>query len=93
MTIYGSNPLVLGYDGDIPAATINASGVDFAEWVDFDFYRLDEGHCSAYKDDGTMCEVTEQVDVGHPLVLQAFLRGSADGVTTFKVDLPEVVVP
>lgn len=88
--IYGGEPLILGYAGFLPAATINACGVDFAEWVDFGSYGLDESYCSAYNDDGTMCEVAEKVDVTHPLVLQAFLRGSADPdrVTTFEVDLP-----
>jgi len=92
--IYGSNPLALGYDGVIPAATVNACGVDFAEWVDFDFYNMDESYCSAYNNDETMCEVTEAVvETTHPLVLQTFLRGSADGVTTVHVDLPDVGLP
>jgi hypothetical protein len=93
--IYGSNPLFLGYDGFLPAATINACGTDFGEWVDIGLGGLDPrlvaddggGDCAAIE--GDLCFVTERIgDVEHPLVLQAFLSGSADGTTTIKVVLP-----
>jgi hypothetical protein len=89
--IYGSNPLILGYTGVMPAATVNACGTDFGEWVDIALDGLepslvtDGGDCSVI--DGDQCLVAGQLDVEHPLVLQAFLSGSADGVTNFYVDL------
>lgn len=84
--IYGSSPLVLGFGGVVPAATINACGVEFAEWVDLTTPGLiPEVHCAAF-DEAGRCLVTEQVDVTHPLVLLVHLSGS--GSTTFEVDLP-----
>lgn len=95
--IYGSNPLTLGYEGVIPAATINACGTQYGEWVDIGLDGLDptlvtEGGDCAVIEEG-LCFVTEQVDVTQPLVLLAFLGGSADGLTTFHVDLPGVDLP
>lgn len=84
--IYGSNPLVLGGDdGVVPAATINACGVEFAEWVDLDTPGLDPELCADF-DGAGQCLVTEQVDVIHPLALLVSLQGR--GSTTFEVDLP-----
>jgi hypothetical protein len=90
--IYGSNPLMLGYTGEMPAATVNACGTDDGEWVDTGLYDVDPilvtdgGDCALLY--GDQCLVAVQLDVEHPLVLQAFLSGSADGVTNFYVDLP-----
>jgi hypothetical protein len=92
--IYQSNPLFLGYTGVIPAATVNACGTDDGEWVDIALDGLepslvtDGGDCSVI--DGDQCLVAGQLDVEHPLVLQAFLSGSADGVTKVYVDLPSL---
>lgn len=89
--IYGNNPLTLGYTGVIPAATINACGADFGEWVNINLEGLnpalvnDGGHCETII--GDQCYVATQVNVTQPLVLQAFLRGSGD-TTTIHVDLP-----
>ena len=88
--IYGT--LILGYEGSVPAATINACGTDFGEWVNIGMDGLDPapvadgGDCAAI--DGDRCLVTTRSDVEHPLVLQALLGGSRDGTTIFEVDLP-----
>ncbi len=95
---YGEdNPLILGYFGDddaqsIPAATINACGTDFAEWIELEYLTGSEqqAHCYEGIKTNDKCLVTEQVDVTHPLVLQVFLRGSANGKTIFEVDLPQI---
>lgn len=90
-TIYdhdASDPLILGHEGSVPAATINACGVAFAEWVDIGLEGLTpDEDCVAL--DGDLCLVEDQLAVTHPLVLQVFLRGSASGSTTFHVDLPD----
>ena len=87
--IYGSSPHILGYNGSIPAATINACGTGYAEWVDVALPGLDlEADCAAFSDDGDECLVTEGLpNVPHPLVLQVFMQ-SGGGSTTFAVDLP-----
>lgn len=70
---------ILGYDGTIPAATVNACGTDFAEWVDPGVVADDS--CVAFESE--LCLVTEATGDPHPLVLQIFMRGNADGATTF----------
>jgi hypothetical protein len=85
--IYGSNPLILGYNGEIPAATINACGTDFGEWVNKDLPGLNPDiDCAVIE--GAECLVAKQIKVTQPLILQAFLSGTADGETTISVDLP-----
>jgi len=86
---HGSSPHILGYSGSVPAATINACGAEWAEWVDIDLPGPDpDAHCAAFFDDGDQCLVTEELpDVPHPLVLQVFMQ-SGGGSTTFAVDLP-----
>lgn len=86
--IYGASPHILGYDGTVPAATINACGTEFAEWVDSTLFGLDpDDDCAAFSDDGNQCLVTEQLPIAHPLVLQVGMQ-SGGGRTTFYVDLP-----
>jgi len=92
--IYTNNPLTLGYHGVIPTATINACGVDFGEWVDINLEGLnptlvaDGGDCAVIENG--QCLVAQTLDtVTHPLVLQAFLRGSGD-TTTIHVNLPPI---
>ncbi len=87
--IYGNSPHILGYNGSVPAATINACGTGYAEWVDVDWPGLNlEADCAAFSNDGGECLVTEELpDVPHPLVLQVFMQ-SGGGSTTFAVDLP-----
>jgi hypothetical protein len=87
--IYGASPHILGYDGTIPAATINACGTDWAEWVDIDWPGLNpEADCAAFSDGGNQCLVTKDLpDVPHPLILQVGMQ-SGGGSTTFYVDLP-----
>ncbi len=84
--IYGSSPHILGYEGSVPAATINACGAEWAEWVDVALPGLDpEVDCVA--NEGDQCLVADQIGVAHPLVLQVFMQ-SGGGSTTFHVDLP-----
>ena len=91
--IYGASPHILGYNGSVPAATINACGTEWAEWVDVDWPGLNAdpvsagGDCAAFSDDGSQCLVTEQLPIAHPLILQVFMQ-SGGGTTTFYVDLP-----
>ncbi len=87
--IYGDSPHILGYNGSVPAATINACGTDWAEWVDIEEWSGPdlEADCAAFSDDEKQCLVTEQLPVAHPLVLQVFMQ-SGGGSTTFYVDLP-----
>ena len=88
--IYGSSPHILGYNGSVPAATINACGTEWAEWVDIDWPGLNaDVDCAAFSDDGTQCLVVGQPEpaVPHPLILQVFMQ-SGGGSTTFHVDLP-----
>jgi hypothetical protein len=71
----------------MPAATINACGDGYAEWVSVETDGLDEeNHCVAF-DDANRCLVTDMVDVTHPLVFHAFMRGSADASVTIHVDI------
>lgn len=82
--IYGAH--ILGYNGSVPSATINACGAEWAEWVDVATPGLDtEVDCVAI--DGEQCLVTGAPPVAHPLVLQVFMQ-SGGGSTTFYVDLP-----
>jgi hypothetical protein len=84
--IYGSSPHILGYDGIVPAATINACGTEWTEWVDIATPGLvPETDCVAT--DGDQCLVAAALDVAHPLILQVFMQ-SGGGSTTFYVDLP-----
>lgn len=89
--IYGTH--TLGYDGSVPAATINACGTEWAEWVDVNLPDLDSrlvsegGDCAALSDDEEQCLVTDELPVAHPLVLQVFMQ-SGGGSTSFYVDLP-----
>lgn len=91
--IYGASPHILGYDGSIPAATVNACGTQFGEWVDVGLPGLnptlasDGGDCAAFSEDESMCLVTEQLQIPHPLVLQVAAQ-SGGGQSTFYVDLP-----
>jgi len=78
------NELILGYDGIVPAATINACGLDFPEWVDISLVNPE----ICVETVGDQCLVDEMLDVEHPLVLLTFLSGSRGGVTTISVDLP-----
>ncbi len=85
------NPLVMGYEGSVPAATINACGTEFGEWVDETL--VDADACVAFDpDDGYnesgLCQVNDAVPIAHPLVLQVFLKGQAGTTTHFVVDLP-----
>jgi hypothetical protein len=98
-SIYGSSPHILGYDGSVPAATINACGTEWAEWVDVNWPGLDPrldsdgGDCAAFSDDGYQCEVAglpadvAGFPIAHPLILHVFMQ-SGGGSTTFYVDLP-----
>lgn len=84
--IYGSSPHILGYDGSVPAATINACGTEWSEWVDIATQGLDSDvDCVAIE--GDQCLVAEQLAIAHPLILQVFMQ-SGGGSTTFHVDLP-----
>ncbi len=88
---YGKGtPLILGYNGIVPAATVNACGTDFAEWVDIELEGLTPDKDCVVLDEGLCLVGAELPTVPHPLVLQVFLRGSANGTTTFEVDLPPI---
>jgi hypothetical protein len=77
------HPLVM------PAATINACGVDWSEWVGLETPELDvENHCVEVDDDADLCLVADMVDVAHPLVFQASMSGFSDASLTIHVDLP-----
>jgi hypothetical protein len=76
----------------MPAATINACGVEWAEWVSIETPGLDpdpypDGHCVDF-DDAGRCLVADMVDVTHPLVFQANMSGFRDATATIHVDLP-----
>ena len=84
--IYGSSPHILGYDGIVPAATINGCGTEWTEWVYIGTPGLvPETDCVAIE--GDQCLVADALDVAHPLILQVFMQ-SGGGSTTFYVDLP-----
>ena len=84
--IYGNSPHLLGYEGSVPAATINACGTEWAEWVSVDLPGLvPETDCVAVE--GDQCLVADALDVSQPLILQVFMQ-SGGGSTTFHVDLP-----
>jgi hypothetical protein len=74
------------YGGPMPAATINACGTEWAEWVDVDLPGLDPAvDCVAV--DGDQCLVADALDIPHPLAFHVFMQ-SGGGSTTFHVDLP-----
>jgi hypothetical protein len=71
----------------MPAATINACGVGWAEWVSLDTPGLDpDGHCVDF-DDAGRCLVAEMVDLTHPLVFQANMSGFKDASATIHVGI------
>lgn len=74
------------YGGPMPAATINACGTEWTEWVDIDLPGLvPEVDCVAV--DGDQCLVADALDIPHPLALHVFMQ-SGGGSTTFYVNLP-----
>lgn len=89
--IYTASPHILGYNGSVPAATINACGTEWAEWIDSGL--VSDADCAAVSDDESQCLATGQPTdedgllIAHPLVLQVFMQ-SGGGSTTFYVDLP-----
>ena len=74
------------YGGPMPAATINACGTEWSEWVDLTTPGLiPEIHCGVI--DGDRCKVVDALDIPHPLAFHVFMQ-SGGGSTTFYVDLP-----
>lgn len=75
---------------EIPVATVNACGTQFAEWVDA--YSGTEPPIAADEicgEAGVPCRIAEQMtDQPHPLVLQASYAGSHSGSVRICVDLP-----
>jgi len=74
------------YGGPMPAATINACGTEWSEWVDLTTPGLiPEIHCGVI--DGDRCKVVDALDIPHPLAFHVFMQ-SGGGSTTFYVNLP-----
>jgi hypothetical protein len=82
--IYGSHSLAM------PAATINACGTGYPEWVSLETPEFEESDCVKYDEVAYpgQCLVADMVDVTHPLVLQADMSGFSDGWVTIDVTLP-----